>query len=114
MPSNPGGRIVPSPELRRRGMKRLSAVTTGVGVASVLAAGAVATALPGSAHATTVAVGGTSAHASSGTASQSSSRASSSGGSRSGSSSGSSGASSGSSGSGSSSSGTAHATSGAS
>jgi len=50
MPSNSGGPPVPPSILRRRGRKRLSAVTAGVGVASVLATGAVAAALPGSAH----------------------------------------------------------------
>jgi hypothetical protein len=50
MPSNPRGRPVLPSMLRRRGLKRMSAVTTGVGVASVLATGAIAAALPGSTH----------------------------------------------------------------
>jgi|SRR5215469_11079206 len=50
MPSNPAGPPVPPSILRRRGLNRLSAVTVGVGVASVLATGAIAAGLPGSAH----------------------------------------------------------------
>lgn len=50
MPVNPADGPVPAGVLRRRGMKRLSAVTAGVGVAGVLATGAIAVALPGSTH----------------------------------------------------------------
>ena len=50
MPVNPADRPVAAGVLRSRGMKRLSAVTAGVGVAGVLATGAIAFALPGSTH----------------------------------------------------------------
>ncbi len=50
MPSNPGGHPAAASILRRRGLRRLSATTAGVGVASVLATGAIAAALPGPAH----------------------------------------------------------------
>ncbi len=50
MPVNPADRPVAAGVLRNRGMKRLSAVTAGVGVAGVLATGAIAFALPGSTH----------------------------------------------------------------
>ncbi len=50
MPSNPGGGSAPPSVLRQRGMRRLSAVTAGVGAASILATGAIAAALPGADH----------------------------------------------------------------
>jgi hypothetical protein len=91
MPSNPGGPPVPPSILRRRGRSRLSAVTAGVGVAGVLATGAIAATLPGSTHGSAAAKAGdtgSAAHSgagSSGTGSGSGSQSS--GGSRSGSSS---------------------------
>lgn len=67
MPSNPGGPPVPPSILRRRGRSRLSAVTAGVGVAGVLATGAIAATLPGSAHGSaTAGTGGTGSAANSG------------------------------------------------
>jgi hypothetical protein len=72
MPTNPGGLPVPPSMLRRRGLSRLSAVTAGVGVASVLATGAIAAALPGSAHGSAAAgAGGTGSGARSGAGSSS-------------------------------------------
>jgi hypothetical protein len=50
MPGNTGGQLAAASILRRRGLRRLSATTAGVGVASVLATGAIAAALPGPAH----------------------------------------------------------------
>jgi hypothetical protein len=68
MPVNPADRPVPPGMLRRRGMRRLSAATTGVAVVSVLAAGTVATLLPGSTHTSPAAstAGTAGAHATSG------------------------------------------------
>ena len=50
MPGNPGGHLVAASILRRRDLRRLSATTAGVGVASALATGAIAAALPGPAR----------------------------------------------------------------
>ncbi len=50
MPVNPADRPVPAWAARRRGMRRLSAVTAGVGIAGVIATGAVALPLPGAGH----------------------------------------------------------------
>ena len=91
MPSDPGDPRVPPSVLRRRGRSRLSAVTAGVGVAGVLATGAIAATLPGSTHGSAGSgAGGTGSAAKSGSGSSSTGSGSGSqspGGSRSGSSS---------------------------
>ncbi len=86
MPTNPADRHVTAAMSRRRGMKRLSAVTAGVGVASVLATGAIAVALPGATHGSTKTSTANSGSAATGSASTGASSTNSSG-SRSGSSS---------------------------
>ena len=68
MPVNPADQPATGGVLRRRGMKRLSAVTAGVGVAGVLATGAIAITLPGSAHDTGSTSGATSSSGSGGSA----------------------------------------------
>ena len=89
MPVNPADRPVPAWMLRRRGMRRLTAVTAGVGVAGVLATGVIAVALPGSTHNATSATGTTSSgnpttsHATSGSSSVATSSTSSSSGTKS-------------------------------
>ena len=65
MPVNPAHRPVPAGAARSRGMRRLSAVTAGVGVAGVLATGAIAYTLPGASH-NTAGTGGTSISGTSG------------------------------------------------
>jgi hypothetical protein len=72
MPSDPGGPRVPPSVVRRRGRSRLSAVTVGVGVAGVLATGAIAATLPGSTHGSAGSgAGGTGSAAESGSGSSS-------------------------------------------
>jgi hypothetical protein len=53
MPVSPVGQPAAAGAARSRGMRRLSAVTAGVGVAGVLAAGAIAFTLPGATHTVT-------------------------------------------------------------
>ena len=74
MPVNPADRPVAARVLRSHGMRRLSAVTAGVGVAGVLATGAIAFTLPGASHKAT-STGSTGSTASSGSTSRAASNA---------------------------------------
>ncbi len=78
MPVNPADRPVAARVLRSHGMRRLSAVTAGVGVAGVLATGAIAFTLPGASHKAT-STGSTGSTASSGSTANSSASTSASG-----------------------------------
>lgn len=68
MPVYPADRPATAGAARSRGMKRLSAVTAGVGVAGVLATGAIAFTLPGASHSGTSATTATSSGSTSSTA----------------------------------------------
>lgn len=50
MAADPPGRSRPASALRRRGVRRLSAITAAVAIVSAAASGTIAAALPGSAH----------------------------------------------------------------